>query len=599
MKMTPDQIKAVAKVIGKICGIASLSIRIKDAAGKLWRDNRGMSGAIMVASVIPIIAIIGLATDVSRAYIVKQRLGTALDAAALAGGRVLNESAELRRSEIQQYFDANLPDGFMGATVEGPFEVDEDGNVLADSYVYSNTEDVLRLKANASVNTVFLQLFGRDSLEVNTDAEVTKEISLLDVVIAIDLSGSMTNSAGNGKDRITSAKDAAKTLINVLFGNNTENALLKIGLVPWSGTVNITDNGSKYGYESDGVTPLSSVDLYTTVAVTPSVANPYEIQYYSFDKLCKGDKWDPDCSSAIPGNGYEVLKNYQANISNIYYAHNAPSVPLLAEPPTGWTGCVYARYAREEAWQYKETPSSNNSTSLDEAADIYDGPVTIAGGKSWIGWYPIGNENEYKNYVSYDINGNGSTSSSETYYDGFRCDLGRLANQTSSCTPCPEYGITKLQSVKQTIWDAVDDLQATSGGYTNIPQGLAWSWRVLSPGLPFNEASVISANSNTINRAIVLLTDGSNTLRAGDSYNKMISDRDQRLKDIATNIKNDPDNNITIYTIQFATYDTNLAELLIDVATDEDHYYFAPDGDTLNTIFEEIANELSSLRLSK
>ncbi|MFC7049576.1 vWA domain-containing protein [Emcibacter nanhaiensis] len=599
MKMMPEKIKK--SLMAFTAGRKKLqqSTGLADFGRKLVRDTRGMSGAIMVASVIPIIAIVGLATDVSRAYIVKQRLGTALDAAALAGGRVLNDTAAVRRAEIQQYFDANLPNGFMGATVEGPYEVDEDGNVLAEDYVYGNDEDVLRLKANADVNTVFLQLFGVDSLDVNTDAEVTKEISLLDVVVAIDLSGSMQTSDVGGGSRIYAAKQAAKTMINILFGNNAENPLLKIGVVPWSGAVNITNNGSKYGFEADGVTPLAAADLYTTVAVSPSVANPYEIQYYSFDKLCEGSKWSPDCSSAIPGNGYEVLKNYQATINNIYYAHNAPSVPLLAEPPTGWTGCVYARYAREEAWQYKQTPSSDNSTSLDEAADIYDGPVEIVGGKSWIGWYPIGDENEYSNYVAYDFNGDGSIGSSEKYYDGYRCDMGRLANETSSCTPCPDYGITKLQSVKQVVWDAIDDLDATSGGYTNIPQGLVWAWRVLSPGLPFNEASVISANSNTINRAIILLTDGENTRRSGDTYNRMLSDRNNRLLEVADAIKNDPDNNIQIYTIQFAESSGSLATLLTNVATDEDHYYFAPDAATLNTIFEEIANELSSLRLSK
>ncbi|WP_321392704.1 VWA domain-containing protein [Emcibacter sp.] len=566
---------------------------------RLWQDRQGMSGVIMVASIIPIIAIVGAATDISRAYIVKQRLGTALDAAALAGGRVLNDTAELRRSEIQQYFTANLPNGFMGATVSGPHEVDADGNILADNYVYPSNEKVLRLKASADIKTVFMQLFNHDSMNVSTDTEVTKEISLLDVVIAIDLSGSMRTEDVGGGSRIYAAKQAAKTLINVLFGDNAENSLLQIGVVPWSGAVNVTDNGTRYGYEPDNVTALDAADLYTTVAVTPAIANPYEIQYYSFDKLCTGSKWDPDCSPELPGNGYEVLKNYQATVNNIYYAHNAPSVPLLAEPEEGWTGCVYARYAREEAWRYKYTPDSNNDTSLDDAADIYDGPVEIAGGKSWLGWYPMGKENEYSNYVGYDMDNSGSISSSEKYYDGYRCDLGRLANSTSNCTPCPEYGITKLQSIKQDVWDAVDDLEATSGGYTNIPQGLAWAWRVLSPGLPFNEASVISANSNTINRAIILLTDGANTRRAGDTYNQMLSDRDDRLLDVAYNIKNDPDNNITIYTIQFAESSGSLATLLTNVATDADHYYFAPDAETLNTIFEEIANELSSLRLSK
>ncbi|WP_417317458.1 vWA domain-containing protein [Emcibacter sp.] len=599
MKIIPENFRKSVKALATGRENALLSQGIKALYRRLWQDNRGMSGVVMVATIIPIIAIVGVATDVSRAYIVKQRLGTALDAAALAGGRVLNEEAAVRRTQIQQYFSANLPNGFMGATVEGPFEMDADGNVLPENYEYSASEKVLRLEARANVSTVFMKIFGHDAMNVSTETEVTKEISLLDVVVAIDLSGSMNTDDMDGNTRIYAAKEAAKTMINVLFGDNLQNNLLQIGIVPWSGSVNITGNGTKYGFESDGVTPVGSADLFTTVAVTPAVANPYEIQNYSFNKLCTGPGWNPDCTAELPGNGYEVLKNYQATVNNIYYAHNAPSVPLLAEPESGWTGCVYARYAREEAWEYKNTPDSDNDTSLDEAADIYDGPVDIVNGKSWIGWYPIGSEIEYRNYIEFDLDNDGEIEYGERFFDGYRCDLGRLSNQTHNCTPCPEYGITKLQHDKQVVWDAVDDLEATDGGYTNIPQGLVWAWRVLTPGLPFNEASVLANNTNTINRAIILLTDGENTRRSGDTYNRMLSDRDQRLLDVANAIKNDPNNDIKIYTIQFAESSGDLATLLTAVATDADHYYFAPDADTLNSIFEEIANELSSLRLSK
>ena len=563
--------------------------------GRMWRrlrtDCSGMSGVIMAATLIPIVAVIGVATDVSRAYIVKQRLGTALDAAALAGGRSYYETN--RHDIIEKFFVANFPDGFMGASVSGPDEVAADGTVLPDDHVYTADDTILRLRASAEFNTLFMQLFGHDSMRVSEEAEVTREVSLMDVVLAIDLSGSMRTADVGSETRIGAAKNAAKTMVEILFGENEQNTLLNIGLVPWSGTVNVALNGTKYGFESDGVTELAEADKYTTVALSPAVNNPYKIENYRFDKgYFQNKNGGSRNSSDLSGKYYEVLQNYEATLDKVYYAHNAPSVPLLAKPPKGWKGCVYARYAREEEWDYDEYPANNNSTANDNSADTYDGPVDLGGSKpNWVGWYPMGEELEYNRYAPKD---DPDDEDEPKYYDGYRCHLGRLNNRTEKCTPCPEFGITPLQNTKTTIWNAIDELDALSGSYTNIPQGLAWAWRTISAAAPF--LGTVVDSTTTLNKVVILLTDGANPRRSGDAYNRMITGRDDRLKAIATNMKQQ---GIIIYTIQFAESSGSLGDLLKAVATDEDHYFFAPDEDSLNDVFREIANELSNLRLSK
>jgi len=546
---------------------------------KLHGDIRGMSGYMLTMSIIPIVGVIGIATDVSRTYIVKTRLNAALDAAALAGGK--NFYSADREAQIKKYFDANFPANFMGSSITGPFEVDVNGNKLSAGHVYNQDESILRLTADATVPTIFMSVFNFNNMDVGSDTEVTRETALLDVVLAIDMSGSMLRDV-NGRStsveadrRISLAKAAAVDLVDILFGSATQNPLLNIGLVPWAGKVNVTENGSEYGYSSPGVA-LPASALFTTQPIIGSPNNPYEDEFYRLDRDGDGDIWDDDAN--------RVLKNWTPQINQVYFAHNAPSVPLLAEPPTDWKGCVYARFARTKRFDVYQ--SYKDDLAMAQAGDIFDGPFEPVGGPAWVGWYPMGEEGERSS-----------------------CDLRRLNGVGHSCTKCPTYGVTPLTYTKATIRDAIEELAVPSGSfYTNIPQGLVWAWRTITPGKPFDEATVVGGSNFVKHKVIILLTDGTNTLRSADAYNHGFhsrSRRDNRLKDIANAIKNkndgDPDNDdeILIYTIQFANSDSGLIALLKDVATTNDYYFNAPDRAALQAVFKKIADDLSNLRLSK
>ncbi len=59
---------------------------------RLRLDRRGAVAVFLAFAIVPLIGFIGIATDTARAYLVKSRLSSALDAAGLAG-------AELRLSK--------------------------------------------------------------------------------------------------------------------------------------------------------------------------------------------------------------------------------------------------------------------------------------------------------------------------------------------------------------------------------------------------------------------------------------------------------------------------------------------------------------------
>jgi len=470
---------------------------------RLAAEQRGAIAAFLALAIVPLVGFIGIGTDTARAFLVKSRLSTALDAAGLAGGKAFFSAN--RDADMMMFFNANFPSGYMGATVSGP------------TFVVDTANEKIALRAAATVPTTFMRLFGHETLTVSAAAEISRQEIMLDVVLSIDMSGSMTTSTG-GTTRIAAARNAATTLVEILFGNNATNPLLKIGLVPWNSKVNVMIEGQTYYAAS------------TTPQAIPTFSNP------------------------VTGVAQ----------STIYYANNTP-VPLLSAPVTNWQGCVYSRFIDDE------------DTATD--ADIFDGP-TVTAGADWPAWQPIGPEGEPVAGLA-------------------KCTL---AVSNTECGACLEYGITPLQNAKQPILDAIAALLSPAGN-TNIPQGLGWAWRVLTPGAPFTEADPNPPYRRQ--QAIVLLTDGENVGGSGDGYKGVFGlgttarpDMDARLRLLAANIKA---SGVILYVIQFANSGTVLQSLLKEVASGPDapYYHNAPDAAALQAAFHEIANNLSELRLSK
>ncbi len=478
-----------------------------------WRafsgDSRGGVAVLFGVAIVPLMCFVGIGFDTARAYMVKSRLSSALDAAGLAGG--VSFFLANRDDDIRMYFDANYPDGFLGSTVDGPhITVDE-------------VDEKIELDASATVKTTFMRLVGTESITVYSSAEVTRKMTALDVVLSIDVSGSMGYAAPGGGTRLQAAKTAARELIGILFGVDTSEEFLHIGLVPWSSKVNVMTDGESY---DPGAT--------TTEAVSGFV--------------------NPETGAA------ENL---------VYYANNS-KVPLLVTPPSNWRGCVFSRY-------------THNGTN-DDDGDIRFGPFS-GGGTDWPAWQPV-------------FAGNHATWGGEPVPGWQDCELSAGGEE---CAACPERGITPLQHERDVIEDAVNDL--TAGGNTNIPAGLGWAWRVLKPEAPFTEA--IANPEYKREQAIVLLTDGENCAKSGDGYKRVFgncnggrAEMDERLRLLADNVKAD---GVIVYVIQFANAGTELQDLLKEVASGPNgpYYHYAPTANSLRQVFREIANHLSSLRLSK
>ncbi len=523
----------------------------------LVEDQRGGVMMVVGLAIIPLFAVIGLAIDGGRGYLLKSKLSYAIDAAGLAGGRAFD--TDLREQDIMMYFDANFPPGYMGAELAAG----------SPDITFDDTEKTITIVATATIPTRFMRVAGIQTMTVSARTVIKRELQGMELVLVMDNTGSMRGNGG-----MAAMKPAATTLINVLYGDRDTVPDLWVGLVPFSATVNI---GSQH---TDWLTGYNST----------------------------------------------------------------------AYLPTEWKGCVEARAAPNDS--NDATPADQLFTSflwattLNQyanpyyAAGAYDQNTPSTWGHYLIGdneWDPAGLESALK--LDNDLYQN----------EGTGPNLG--------CGPA----ITPLLASKATILAAIDDMAPWHRGGTMSNLGLAWGWRVLSPlwrglwGGDTPDTLPLDYHTANMHKVVILLTDGNNewydypgitwtvggqqhrsgvpganayptnisgfnyqtyfknTLYPGADYTAYGRLSEGRLgttsQSAANTILDDrmlsmcqamKAQDILIYTMTFgATPDAGTQSLFSNCASKPEMYFNAPSGSQLQEAFEEIADQLSNLRIAE
>ncbi|ODA66383.1 von Willebrand factor type A domain protein [Methyloligella halotolerans] len=180
---------------------------------------------------------------------------------------------------------------------------------------------------------------------------------------------------------------------------------------------------------------------------------------------------------------------------------------------------------------------------------------------------------------------------------------------------CPPNPVTAMTNNKNTVLNAINALNPD--GSTVIPAGLLWGWRAISDNAPFTEGAPY--DDETWVKAIVLLTDGENSVNGGSNRNghnhsnynafgyaaeghlgntsgsNADSTLDQKTLTVCSNIK---DKKIRLYTIGFQV-SGNVQTLLRNCATEPDMAYNSPSNSQLAGIFQDIAQGLGELRIAR
>jgi Flp pilus assembly protein TadG len=185
-------------------------------------SRSGNVAMIYGLAMLPTMAAVGSAVDLTRAMVVKMRLGEALDAAGLAVGGTVGLTNAQMTDKAQKFFYANYPDSELGTVT----------SLTVSSSGYNN--NVVTVAGTARVDTAFMGMFGINYLDIGVNVQVTRESKGLEIALALDNTGSM---ADNGK--MPALKNATLELINILFGDQNSPARLKMSLVPFSQTVKV------------------------------------------------------------------------------------------------------------------------------------------------------------------------------------------------------------------------------------------------------------------------------------------------------------------------------------------------------------------------
>lgn len=190
---------------------------------------------------------------------------------------------------------------------------------------------------------------------------------------------------------------------------------------------------------------------------------------------------------------------------------------------------------------------------------------------------------------------------------------GCVGSRTASLRNVAEFGGNAIPAVDgvqctsslQTLTQNVNKVRKTindmnAAGWTYMPAGLMWGLRTLQPEAPFTEASRSLPNTTGTERVLVLMSDGDNTVRVvndGPQHqgNDQGNGADALTASLCETVKNE---NITVYTIAYEIQGASTRRLLENCATSSNNFFDARNAADLENAFEQIANELSSLRLN-
>ncbi|MFZ3032494.1 MAG: pilus assembly protein [Parvibaculum sp.] len=194
-------------------------VRIRAFINRWMADRSGSYAVIFAISLVPILIAIGAAVDLSQAYIVKQRLTRALDAAGLAvGGMTGLTTAELQVA-AQNFFNANYPASKIGTPA---------------TLVVTSNANTVALTVSATMPTSIMGIVGVDTLQISAKSQITRMGKKLEVALVLDTTGSMGSSS-----KLTTMQSAAKNLIDTVSAAAVNPGDVKIAIVPFTVDVKV------------------------------------------------------------------------------------------------------------------------------------------------------------------------------------------------------------------------------------------------------------------------------------------------------------------------------------------------------------------------
>lgn len=491
-----------------------------------FKDRSGAAAILFGLMFLPAMLLTGMTLDYARALKTRERLTHAIDAAALAAASWPDLTEDEVKQKVKTFFDANLSAQDLALGAQPQITVGE---------------NTITVTVSTNVPTTFLQIAGVKDIAVVSTSEVTKKSRHIELVMALDNTGSM---AYNSK--ISSLKTASKKLVDILFQDKTSfpNGEVKIGLVPFSAAVNI------------GPDKLASGWIDTTAS--SSIA-----------------KEDFSSSGTNPLTLYDKLKNRE------------------------WAGCVRAR---NEPYDTLDTaPASGTPDTLwlpYFAPDEPDPGYSYANDYLDDGNYG-GSYYDYDKRQRYTGKYNNKYVNSSSKGPDFNCPLQPVlpltstkATLTSALDAMQAKGSTVIPAGLAWAWRLISPTPPFTEGAAYDDDKVIKAIILLTDGQN-DVGGGLSNHNKSYYSAYGYATSGHLGSTSGYQAESVL---DSKTATLCTNIKA---KGVLLYTITFQLNDGPIKDLMRNCATEPKMYFDSPSNDELGKIFTNIAQGLSELRISK
>lgn len=532
---------------------------------RLRDDERGVTAVVFSIVFSALFFVMALAIDYTAATREQARQRSAVDAAALAGSHYLGlENQDVDGpAAAERFFKENMG---PGSTAEIDVALDAEAGT-----VEAAADNDYLTKLLKAIMPVHLR---RETLQVGANSVVVKG-DRIEVAMALDNSGSMAGS------KIEALRQAANDAIGILFAGAKNPDDVKIGIVPFAASVNVGAGNAAAEWIYKGAESNLAYPVFTDGGSKSR-----------FDILGEIGRTWAGCVEARPApfDTNDTLPS-DADVNTMF-------APMFAPDEPDDVNASAAGYSPDGAY---------NNNYITDFGGTCPPPTQIC-----ISWRTRNGVRSCRTYGPAPIGVVEAQNRSCKYSNASPASFeGSASGPNQSCT-AP--AIQPLTSDRSTLEDKVETLIAS--GNTNVAEGAAWAWRVLSPTAPFMEGRSFDDRSNK--KIMIVMTDGDNFVqtrpqhnqtvyaaygfgrqdRLGSSYssNSLMYALNDKTLDVCTNAK---EQGITVYTVAFGTAISSTGlSLLQSCASSPEHAFVASSENALINTFQNIARKISKLRVA-
>ena len=601
------------------------------------RSKRGNVAMIFAIALVPLMIGAGAGLDFARAMLVRQQMGEALDAAALAVGSSTGLTQATAQTLAQQYFNANytVNQADYGAPI-----------VSIPNAGYNSTGSVL-ITASDAMPTILMKLVGITTLPVSTSSTVVWGQTKLWVALVLDNTGSMSQTDASGTSKMSALKTASGQLLTILQHAAATPGDVQVSIVPFAKLVNVGTsnvNASWIDWTDWRAPPPTPASGAIPGSTGPGSACPWVRANDGFD--CVTSPTSTTITQTVPSSGA-----YAGYICPSWVETYTSSGSLAGMGGHHFNGC----YDSTPTNTLNTTTTVTTPTTLTQTCtQVGAGAVSCNAGSNATG----ASSSATTTTTTAGYSGN-STSTTNTSSTGAPTDGAKSCKAKKGVTTCTWTRTTVTTDVATTLvktgaapyshtWTAnptsswngciMDrtqsyDAQNTApgagsyfpaanddscpgttvmtlnydwtslsnqitamspNGSTNQTIGLAHGWQTITPGSPYG-APALPPNTTPY---IILVSDGLNTQDRwyGDG-SAQATQVDTRMALACTNAKAA---GVVIYTIFVDLGGTQgNSTVLQNCATDASKYFDLTTSNAIITTFNQIAQEITAVRVSR